>query len=94
MSPDLAPASYALFKRAARLRPGDVVLAQHDRYGRIIKRVKSLNLHGVRLTGTHPDSVSEDDMGTLPIGKIQGKLIWQVSPKDKSNKDTATCSSR
>ncbi|UTV88086.1 nickel-type superoxide dismutase maturation protease [Cobetia amphilecti] len=78
MSPGLAPGDYVVtLKRwKSRYRVGDIVVAQHPHFGRIIKRIRAIQPDGMLwLEGTHPDSTSTDKMGLMRREWIQGRIV-------------------
>lgn len=82
MSPGLAPGDYVVtLKRwKSRYRIGDIVVAQHPHFGRIIKRIRAIQPDGMLwLEGTHPDSTSTDKMGLMRREWIQGRVIRSIS---------------
>ncbi|WP_288990361.1 nickel-type superoxide dismutase maturation protease [uncultured Cobetia sp.] len=82
MSPGLAPGDYVVtLKRwKSRYRIGDIVVAQHPHFGRIIKRIRAIQPDGMLwLEGTHPDSTSTDKMGLMRRERIQGRVIRSIS---------------
>ncbi|TCJ25957.1 nickel-type superoxide dismutase maturation protease [Halomonas sp. GDM18] len=82
MSPGLAPGDYVVtLKRwKSRYRIGDIVVAQHPHFGRIIKRIRRIQPDGMLwLEGTHPDSTSTDKMGLMRRERIQGRVIRSIS---------------
>ncbi|UBU50234.1 nickel-type superoxide dismutase maturation protease [Cobetia amphilecti] len=81
MSPGLAPGDYVVtLKRwKSRYRIGDIVVAQHPQFGRIIKRIRAIQPDGMLwLEGTHPDSTSTDKMGLMRREWIQGRVIRSI----------------
>lgn len=80
MSPRLPPDSYALFRPARRVHAGDIVLADHVRYGWIIKQVRELVDDGVTLEGIAPESTASDRLGVVHWDRLMGKLVWHVAP--------------
>ncbi|BBO56279.1 MAG: peptidase S24 [Cobetia sp.] len=82
MSPGLAPGDYVVtLKRwKSRYRIGDIVVAQHPQFGRIIKCIRAIQPDGMLwLEGTHPDSTSTDKMGLMRRERIQGRVIRSIS---------------
>ncbi|MDH2298156.1 nickel-type superoxide dismutase maturation protease [Cobetia sp. 29-18-1] len=78
MSPGLAPGDYVVtLKRwKSRYRIGDIVVAQHPHFGRIIKRIRAIQPDGMLwLEGTHPDSTSTEKMGSISNAIILGRII-------------------
>lgn len=84
MEPDLPSGTYALVRRHPQYKTGDTVLADHPRYGRIVKRIVGTEATGFRLAGINPASVSSHDLGALPPDRILGKLVWTVRPPTSS----------
>ncbi len=83
MSPGLQPGDYVLIapRINRQYRPGDVVVADHPRYGRIIKRVTVVAADGLlHLCGTHPASTPSLTLGSLPLKRIKGRVIWRFRP--------------
>jgi len=64
----------------AAIRPGDVVVFRHERYGTLIKMVESLGVRGdeVNVVGTVPGSVDSTRFGPIPARKVLGKVIWHI----------------
>lgn len=87
MSPGLAPGDYVVtLKRwKSRYRIGDIVVAQHPQFGRIIKRIRALQPDGMLwLEGTHPDSTSTDKMGVLQRALVKGRVISLIQAQKSS----------
>jgi len=62
-----------------RLKEGDVVVAEHPVYGRLIKRVVVVSSEsGLRLAGENDSSVSSDDIGWVPMSHILGKVHYLI----------------
>lgn len=83
MTPHIPAGAFALFRPVKRLNVGDVVLADHARYGRIIKAVKTIEKDGVRLEGRAPQSTSSTAMGLVPLERILGRLTLQITKPEK-----------
>lgn len=81
MAPTLASGDYLICTKARALRPGFVVVANHPKYGVIVKRVKSAVDNIVRLEGDNPESTDSDALGDLPRGLISHRAGWAVTPK-------------
>lgn len=81
MAPTLAPGNYLILTKARTFRSGFVVLVDHPKYGRIIKRISSVTDSFVRLEGDGVDSTSSDDMGDVSLSHIKGKALWAITPK-------------
>ena len=82
MEPRLPARSFALFRRAREYKAGDIVLADHARYGAIVKQISDIQENGVHLRGlAAAESVSSEQMGLVPLKRLRGKLIWASVPK-------------
>lgn len=80
MGEDLPDGSYALFGCRGNAGPGDIVLAQHSKYGMIVKELVAISKHSFRLKGRSPASVSEAQIGTLPRDALIGRLLCSNVP--------------
>lgn len=62
------------------VRPGDVVVFQHPRLGKLIKRVERLEEGGraAFLLGLDSDSVDSRVFGAVPVRVILGKVIRHI----------------
>ncbi|WP_158773658.1 nickel-type superoxide dismutase maturation protease [Cobetia sp. L2A1] len=83
MSPGLAPGDYVVTLKRwhSRYRVGDIVVAQHPQFGRIIKRIRAIQPDGMLwLEGTHPDSTSTEKMGLLSNDLVKGRVIHSLHP--------------
>ena len=81
MAPTLAPGDYVITTKARAIRSGFVVLADHPKYGLIIKRVKSVQNQTVTLEGDGQASTSSEAMGHVARDKIRGRVWAAVTPK-------------
>ncbi|MEM0984920.1 MAG: S24/S26 family peptidase [Pseudomonadota bacterium] len=75
MAPRLPNGSYALFRNARRVSVGDTVLADHPRFGAIIKTVTAVHGGGVELAGADPRSTAAERLGPLPKSAVRAKLV-------------------
>ncbi|MDO6546369.1 S24 family peptidase [Pseudoalteromonas carrageenovora] len=58
---------------------GDVVLVEHPRYGRIIKRICHIGLHNTYLlSGDHASSTSTKQLGLIKQVNILGRVVFHV----------------
>lgn len=78
MRPVLSPGAFALFKRQASYRDGDVVLVDHPRFGRIVKRAIDVTAEQLWLEGANAYSVSRESIGPVARDDIRGKLVYQI----------------
>nr|WP_159063613.1 S24/S26 family peptidase [Thaumasiovibrio occultus] len=62
-----------------RLLVGDDVVVEHPHYGRIVKRIASVDGEQVTLTGTHASSVSSAQMGAIARSAIVGKVVYRIT---------------
>jgi signal peptidase I len=67
------------------IRPGDAVVFQHPRLGRLIKLVERLEAGGksVYVVGVSSFSSDSRTFGAIPSNLIQGKVIWHFTPEVK-----------
>lgn len=79
MKPLLEDGSFAVFHRAKAVKAGDVVLVDHQKFGRIIKSVKGRDSNGISLMGLHPDSMPPEKLGHISEKRIIGRLVWQLN---------------
>ncbi len=94
MSPNFLPDSFvfAIKHPWQHLAVGDVVLVNHDTYGKMIKRIASINNHTdkhkdkhtiqqkITLKSDNPLGVTSEQIGIIDSQQIIGKVIWQVKP--------------
>ena len=80
MSPTLTPGDYIIVTKARALRPGFVVLANHPKYGLIVKRVASITETSIALEGDNPESTSSDNLGDIVRDQIHGRARWAITP--------------
>ncbi len=65
------------------IRPGDVVVIQHPRLGKLIKLVERLEDGGrsVYVIGLDADSVDSRSFGAIPRERVLGKVFWHIPKK-------------
>lgn len=68
------------------IRPGDVVVFQHPRLGRLIKLVERLEdgHRSVFVVGLDAFSSDSRTFGAIPRERIQGKVIWHFAQESKN----------
>ena len=81
MSPMLSPGAFALFKRSAIYGDGDVLLINHPRFGKIVKRAIDVNADSLWLEGANANSLSRESMGPIERARVQGKLVYHIDRK-------------
>lgn len=86
MDPVLPEGSHILFRRitigwagnrakiATNIKLGDIVLVDHPKLGRIVKRIAYLGDDGFELEGISPKSTSRTKMGLLPYRTLRGRM--------------------
>ncbi|MEO1041507.1 MAG: S24 family peptidase [Pseudomonadota bacterium] len=84
MARRLPHGSYALFRFRWRLRPRQIVLVHHPKFGRIVKQITAFEQDGVRLRGLNAQSTSEDDLGVVSRSAVEGVLLWSMKPVNGS----------
>lgn len=80
MAPTLPAGGFALFKPAATLRPGDIVLARHPRFGLIVKAVRAIVGSQVHLRGLSASSTPAQRLGAVARPAVLGRLAWRLAP--------------
>jgi signal peptidase I len=89
LSPSFLPGDYVLLVHPRypfqRLSQDDVIVFEHPRFGRMIKKVTSINreLGTVKVEGTNPDSISSDQIGPVQISDVSGKVIFHFKKPPK-----------
>ncbi|WP_111497661.1 nickel-type superoxide dismutase maturation protease [Marinobacter bohaiensis] len=82
MLPELGPGSFVIVfgRRSLALRVGDVIVAEHPAYGRIVKRITAIQPDAaLMLAGDNPaKSTSTQAMGAVPRSRVLGKVIWRI----------------
>lgn len=78
MEPALQEDSFAVFWRSKNPQAGDVVLADHPEFGRIIKTVVAVDNGQLSLAGTSPESTSTERLGLIGKERVLGRLIFKV----------------
>lgn len=84
LSPFFLPGDYVLISSlkllTGKIKKGDMIVFQHPEYGRMIKRVTSVDKQsGFSVAGTHPDSLASSVIGRIPPDWVTGKVIWHIS---------------
>lgn len=83
MHPTLASGDYLICTKARlqkHLRSGFVVVVDHPRLGQIVKRIKSIEVNGLRLMGDGPESTHSDTIGDVPLCWVKARVRFIVSP--------------
>ncbi len=84
MSPNFLPDDFVLLiaHRWQKLAVGDVVLVNHQHYGKIIKRIASIEKDNwFTLKSDNPQGVTTEQMGIINKGQVIGKVVYQVKAK-------------
>lgn len=87
LAPRFKDGDYVLVSRIPLLlrgvRPGDVVVFEHPRHGKLIKQVARLEDSGraAYLLGTDEDSVDSRFFGAVPCQMILGRVIGHISSR-------------
>ncbi len=80
MVPLLQPDSYGLFGRTRRLKAGDTVLADHPKFGQIVKRIYKIGDDKVWLEGIASGSTSKQSLGAVKKQLVLGRLLLKFPP--------------
>ena len=81
MLPTLTGGDFVIASRLYRhINVDDLLVINHPRYGKIIKRVKEIsNNKDVYITGdNNTESVSSAQMGWIKSNQIQGKVLFSI----------------
>ncbi len=86
MAPTVQDGDYVVGRRPSRRRPlriGDIVVLEHPYYGRMVKRVRSLDAAGgtVEVRGDNAASVAGIDIGPVPQAQILQRAWLCISPR-------------
>jgi len=59
---------------------GDVIVFHHPHYGRLIKRIKVIDIAqgAVYVAGDHPESLDSRQLGPISLNALEGKVIWHI----------------
>ncbi len=62
------------------IHPGDRVVFDHPRHGRLIKRVEWVEFGGARLfvVGENDESVDSRRFGAIPREWVRAKVVWHI----------------
>lgn len=84
LSPSFSNGDYVVIRSRKKARhpyrQGDVVVANHQVLGLIIKRVRKNHpgTQELELEGTHPDSVSSEKIGLVPYQDVLGEVLLHI----------------
>lgn len=81
MSPTLNDGDYILTIKPRTFRAGFIYVLQHDRMGRIIKRLSEDTAEGFLFEGDNAGSSSSDKIGLIKRDQITGRAIFAIMPK-------------
>lgn len=83
MQPFLRSGDYVFATRLyISIAINDLIVVNHPRYGRIIKRVSNINQAlGVCLSGDNKESVTSDEMGWISLNQVGAKVIFSIKNK-------------
>ena len=64
-----------------KISVGDVVVIEHPKLGKIIKRVASFNEKGqFKVSGDSPTSISSEEIGAIESSQISQIICYRVNP--------------
>jgi len=66
-----------------QMKPGDLVVFQHELYGQMIKRIKEIDAahRKVFVLGNHDASIDSRQLGWIDIDCVVGKVIWSIKQR-------------
>lgn len=81
MSPNVRDSDFVLVvsSRFCRLKPGKVVVVQHQKLGTIIKRIAKRSDRKLLLAGDNLDSTSSQDIGWVDEDALVGVVVWHIA---------------
>ena len=57
---------------------GDTIVFRHPTYGTMIKKITRVDLDGIHVVGSHPDSIDSRRFGSIQRRDVVGKVIWHI----------------
>ena len=84
MSPTLENGDYILIKKTRsqkKLRPGFIYVLNHDRLGRLVKRLNRRDASGFWFAGDNPHSTPSEKIGVQPFDAVTGRALLAITPK-------------
>ncbi|MBI78478.1 MAG: hypothetical protein CMM53_11995 [Rhodospirillaceae bacterium] len=80
MAPTLKHGDYVISKKPNHnISVGNIVIIKHPKFGKIIKRISSLNNSGQFIVeGDNPESTSPELLGPIDISHIKEIVCWRV----------------
>ena len=80
MFPTIRAGDYLFIWRWGTIKKGDLVVADHRRYGRIVKRVSHIQQNTFILVGDNvTESTSSENIGSFTKEQLVGKVIWHIN---------------
>lgn len=88
MSPFFNDGDYVLSfsKNKKNLNIGDIIIFEDPVHGRLIKKISSKEENGLKITGSHPESINSNSLGIIPYSNVIGKVVMKFSKKNKQKK--------
>ncbi len=89
LSPFFVPGDYVLLADLLfpfqRLSQDDFIVFTHPRFGRLIKKITSIDyeLETVKVEGTNSDSITSEQIGPVQLSDISGKVIFHFKRSHK-----------
>jgi len=80
MLPTLTAGDFVIASQIFRsIRPGDLVVANHPEYQRIVKRVERVSTDKMYwLSGDHESSVQSEQMGWVKAEQVKAKVLFTI----------------
>ena len=89
MEPALQAGDRLVIWKTSAVRPGDIVTASDPRQpGRtVLKRARTVGAEDVWLLGDNPPySTDSRHFGPVPIGSVQGKVVYRYAPSARAGR--------
>lgn len=68
----------SISSKFVKLKLGDVILFDHDRFGFLIKEIAEIIPEGYYVRGTNPMSTDSKTIGLITPKKIKGRVIFKI----------------
>jgi len=90
MEPTVSDGDYILITKPRRIRPGFIYVLQHERLGRIVKRLDLINEGQCKWSGDSLESTESDRIGLTSKDCILGQARLAITPRGLKRLSTKT----
>jgi len=81
MEPTLSDGDYIVITKPRRVRPGFIYVLQHERLGRIVKRLDHIEDDRCKWSGDSLESTESDRIGLTSTDCILGQARLAITPR-------------